>query len=151
MLSAIIAICLISIAFGYATRAAVLTTEATHRLLDRARFQVAISRLDDMAVRSASRIRQPVWLAMPQFRAGRDTLSIAYLDGDAGSDLSLSWNDERVTIAAGEKTVAVQGVEVTGAAVVTTPPAHLAISCTAEHGYQVTITAPFGLFPVPRL
>jgi hypothetical protein len=150
MLSAIVAICLISIGFGLATRAVISMIGATHRLLDSARSLATMCRLDDMAVMGAGRIRQPVWLGAPEFTAGSGTISVAYLDGDPESELSLRWDDDVVSITVGLESQVIRGLSITDARVAARWPAYLEITCEAENAAVATITAPFGLFPVPR-
>lgn len=150
MLSAIVVICLMALAFGLAARAVGIAIGATGRLSETARSQVAFSRVDAMLVRSAARIRQPLWLGRPEFRANGNEIAVSYLDGDPESVLSLYWDDDGVTLSAGGTSAVFRGLSVTGAAVVAQPPAHLVISFVAEPESQLTITAPFGLFPIPQ-
>ena len=149
MLSAIVAICLISVSFGLAARAIKATMDITDRLMDGARSVAACHRLDSTLVNLAARVRQPFWLAQPTVAYDDASISIAYLDGDSENELSLSWRGDEVTIVSEDTRETFAGVLVKGAVVVTDPPAHLAVTVVTKPDTEITLTAPFGRFPIP--
>ncbi len=150
MLTAIVAIALMVTAFGLGARAVWVTVGVTEQLSESARFQATLARFDAEFVLAAGRILQPIWLAQGDVCATGDEISVSYLDGDPVSRLCLRWDEQSVSLIAGNTSSVFRGLSVTQATVDPRPPAHFTVTIAADRHDPITMTAPFALFPLPQ-
>jgi len=150
MLSSIVAVALMTMAVGLGGRAVSGTLDAAERLSESARFQATLARFDAELVLAATRIRQPVWLGQAAVYASGSEISISYLDGDPSADLHLGWDEDGVSIVAGDAGSVFRGLSIVHATVDPLPPAHLIVKIETDRGDSITVTAPFALFPLPQ-
>ena len=139
MLSSIIAVALMTMAIGLGGRAVSGTLGAAERLSESARFQATLARFDDELVLAAARIRQPVWLGQAAVCASGSEISISYLDSDPSGDLHLRWDEDGVSLVAGNSSSVFRGLAITPATVDPLPPAHLVVRIETDRGDSISL------------
>lgn len=149
LVSAIIGIALTTLAFGLGLGVIRVVSATAGVARDNGRGAAEIARFVDYVTFAAGRVRQPLWLGSPAVTRREDALEIGFTDGERQSTFELEWASDGIVVRIADDEVSFPGLTVSSAEVDSRPPAHLVVRLRAPRLSTVTVTAPFGLFPLP--
>lgn len=149
LISAIVGIALTALAFGLGLGVIRVVFATTGVARDTGRGAAEIARFVNYVTFAAGRVWQPIWLGSPAVTRGKSALGIGFVDGDRDSTLELEWASDGIVVRITDDEVSFPRLIVSSVEVSSRPPAHLVVSLRTPRLSTVTVTAPFGSFPLP--